>query len=186
MAKKVLVYSGRTEDDSAPPPSVVEVFDPLSETWEEKQSTGDLPAQGLREAASASSKGDFFTYGGKDGDDNLVDSLHQLSAETYQWCRLPSGGEPPMPKYLAAMAACGDGLALLGGFGAPCDSIKFPYGRVWTNEFHIYHFNEGILACTTINRICDIISCLAACMYLHNVLVELKRNMCNTGIDDFL
>ena len=196
VANKVLVYSGRTDAESAIPPSVVEVFDPVCETWEEKESRGDLPAQGLHDAASASSDSDFFTYGGKDDDGNFVDSLHQLSAETYEWCTRSSRGKSPMPKWLAAMAACKDRLALLGGFGVPRDPIQdgssfkkttCADGRGWTNEFHIYHLNEGMHTCMYGNdwSLWHILShFLFGCMYiLAHCTHSLQKQNCSFNKD---
>lgn len=161
LANKVVVYSGMTQDYSVQSrkglASVVEVFDPHSEEWEHKQCTGQTPAPGVRSTASASCKSFLFTYGGRGGDDKLVSSLHKLSAKDYQWSKLPGKGQSPMPKEGAAMVVCGDFLTLFGGFGVPhsptqCGSsfIKASWSidSGYTNEFHIYHLDEGMHACT--------------------------------------
>lgn len=133
--------------------ALVNVFDPYTEEWEVKESTGDTPTPGVHGAAGTSSNGVLFTYGGRDDNDTLVDSLHQLSLKTYRWDRLPAKGQAPMPKKDAAMVPCGSNLALFGGYGVPQRPIqsgssfyrneRVTDGRGWTNEFHIYHPYEG-------------------------------------------
>jgi len=169
VANNVIVYSGRTPDipvqSSKRLASIVEVFHPNNEEWEAKQTAGETPAPGTYYAASIMSKGVLFTYGGKDGDGKFLDVLHQLRTKTYKWRKLipkNAKAESPMPKAGAAMVAYGDHLALFGGFGLPrssthrgssfIDHVAWSDGRGWTNEFHIYHRNEG----THTTRICSI------------------------------
>ena len=157
--KKVVIYSGLTQDyteQSRERLAYVEVFDPFSEKWEAKKCTGELPAAGVRRAASASFGDALFTYGGLDGADKFINSLHKLNGKIYDWSSCPQNaeGEVPMPKYGASMVACEHYLALLGGYGIPHSSIqsgssfikseKVNDGRGWTNEFHIYHLNKGM------------------------------------------
>ena len=183
VGSKVIVYSGVTVDDTVEKrkrlASMVEVFHPHSEHWEAKQSNGQTPAPGLRGAASAVVNDQLYSYGGKDGDDNFLHSLHQLSAKTYEWRGLNAKGPAsPMPKWGAAMVACGDGLALFGGYGVPrgptqragssfIKNTSKSDGRAgWTNEFHIYHLNEGTHTCTTMTRICSL-PLVVCCLGIH-------------------
>ena len=165
VGSKVLVYSGRTEDESVQNKkrlqSVVEVYDPCTERWEAQQCTGTAPVAGLYNTACLSSNDVVYTYGGRDGDRNLVNSLHQLSSDTYRWSLRSTqnvGGDSPIPKCGTAMAACGDDLALLGGFGVLGDPIQCGSSFVgastyvtdvsgWTNEFHVYRHKEGMHTC---------------------------------------
>ena len=171
VANKVIVCSGRTEDRSVENRkrlgSIVEVYHPQSEHWEAKQCTGQTPAPGLYGAASAVVNDQLYSYGGVDGDDNLLHSLLHLNTKTYEWRELNAQGAAlPMRKLGSAMVACEDGLALFGGFGKPRGSTQrgssfikgtgWFDGRGWTNEFHIYHLNEGMHTCTTMNRICSL------------------------------
>lgn len=161
VGTKVLVYSGGTQDRSEQSnqrlASVVEVFDPRRELWEAKRTTGELPTPGLYSAASALLNDDLFTYGGLDGKGYEVASLHRLDTKTYHWFKLsPENAkeEAPMAKFGAAMIACGEDLALFGGHGFPrgptqpgsslVKDTRYSDGSGWTNEFHIYHFNEGM------------------------------------------
>ena len=181
VASKAIVYSGLTIDDTLENrkrlASIVEVFHPHSEHWEAKQCTGQTPAPGLRGAASAVVNDQLYSYGGKDGDNYHLHSLHQLSAKTYEWRGLNAKGPAsPMPKSEAAMVACGDGLALFGGYGVPrgptqrgssfIKSTVYSDGRGWTNEFHIYHLNEGTHTCTTMTRICSL-PLVVCCLGIH-------------------
>ena len=181
VGSKAIVYSGVTVDDTLENrkrlASIMEVFHPHSEHWEAKQCTGQTPAPGLCGAASAVVNDQLYSYGGRDGDDNFLHSLHQLSAKTYEWRQLNAKGPAsPMRKSYAAMVACGDGLALFGGYGIPhgptqrdssfIKSTAYSDGRGWTNEFHIYHLNEGTHTCTTMTRICSL-HLVVCCLGIH-------------------
>ena len=159
---KVVVCSGETQGGSEQSRYTVEVFCPHREQWEAKQCAGKLPAPGLRRAASAVVNDYLYLYGGDDGKGNFADSLHRLCTRTCTWTRLSASGKSPMPKTSAAMVACGNDLAVFGGLGAPNDFqrkhtqpgssfVEKPYGATtplgWTNEFHIYHLNEGMHTC---------------------------------------
>ena len=183
VGSKVVVYSGVAVDTSVENrnrkrlASIVEVFHPHSEHWEAKQCTGQTPAPGLHGAASAVVNDQLYSYGGRDGDDNVLHSLHQLSAKTYEWRGLNAKGPAsPMRKSYAAMVACGDGLALFGGWGIPhgptqrgssfIKSTAYSDDSGWTNEFHIYHLNEGTHTCTTMTRICSL-PLVVCCLGIH-------------------
>ena len=170
VANRVIVCNGESQDYSVQNrlrlASTVEEFYPHSEQWDARQCTGEAPAPGVRRSASASSKGFLFTYGGRDSDDKFLGSLHQLSAKTYEWNELSpqnAQGDVPMPKWGAAMVACDDVLALLGGYGIPhgptqrgssfIKNTGRSDGRGWTNEFHIYRLKEGTDTCTIVTKI---------------------------------
>ena len=184
VAKKIAVYSGRTADDSVENrkslQSIVELYDPHTEKWEAKRCTGEAPVPGLKDAAGASSSDALYTYGGWDGDGKFVNSLHRLSANTFRWSELSrrnKGGVSPIAKIGAGMVVCGDMLAVLGGYGIPhgptqragSSFIKKTLasdGSGWTNEFHIYHLNEGTHTCTTMTRICSL-PLVVCCLGIH-------------------
>ena len=184
VANKIAVYSGWTADDSVENrkslQSIVELYDPHTEKWEVKRCTGETPVPGLWDAASAWSSDALYTYGGRDGDGKLVNSLHRLSANSFRWselCRRNKGGVSPIPKSAAGMAVCGDMLAVLGGYGIPhgptqragssfIKDTSESDGRGWTNEFHIYHLNEGMHTCTTMTRICSL-PLVVCCLGIH-------------------
>ena len=162
VGSKVLVRGGRTKDFSKKSrqhlSSVVELFDPYSELWEQKQLEGDTPSPGTYSEASASVNNDLFTYGGLDGIEKFFNTLRKLDTKTWRWRQLsPQNAEgAPMPKFECGMVAFGDSLGVFGGYGIPrgptqpgsfIKNTKFTDGRGWTNEFHLYNRTDGM--CST-------------------------------------
>ena len=157
VGSKVVVQGGRTKDFSEKSrqqlTSVVEIFDPYSELWEQRQVTGDAPSSGTYVSASASLHDDLFSFGGLDGHD-YFNTLHRLDTKTWRWCQLsPQNAEgAPMPKAGCRMISFRDSLGVFGGYGIPrgptepqsfIKDTSFTDGRGWTNEFHIYQLKEG-------------------------------------------
>ena len=158
VGSKVLVQGGLTKDFSEKIrqhlTSVVEVFDPYSELWEQKQVKGDGPEPGIYAAASVSLHGDLFTFGGV-FNGKLFNTLHRLDTKTWSWHQVsPQNADgAPMPKCSCGMISFRDGLGVLGGYGTPqgptepqsfLKDSRYTNGRGWTNEFHIYNLSEGI------------------------------------------
>ena len=56
--------------------SVVEIFDPYSELWEQRQVTGDAPSPGTYAAASASLHDDLFSFAGWDARGRYQNTLY--------------------------------------------------------------------------------------------------------------
>ena len=159
VGSKVLVQGRRTKDFSVTSrehlASVVEILDPYSELWEQRQVEGDAPSPGTYLAASASVNDDLFRFGGFDGR-NRFNTLHRLDTKTWRWCQLsPMNAEgAPMPKTGCGMMCFRDNLVVFGGYGIPrgpteprsfVNDTHFTDGSGWTNEFHIYHLKEGML-----------------------------------------
>ena len=159
VGSKVLVRGGVTKDFSEKSrqhlSSVVELLDPYSELWEQKQVEGDIPSPGTYYAASASVNNDLFTYGGVDGSGKYINTLRKLDTKTWRWCQLsPQNAEgAPMPKAVCGMVAFGDSLGVFGGHGIPrgptqpgsfIKNTRFTDGRGWTNEFHLYNLTDGM------------------------------------------
>ena len=161
VGSKVLIHGGWAKDISDKSKqhvaSLVEVFDPYSEFWEQKQIGGEAPSAGTYAAVSASIGDDLFSFGGLDSDDKELNTLHKLdtSASRWRWCQLssPSAKGSPMRKYGCGMVAFGDKLGVCGGYGVPSLFAKTGSsfmkdeasadGRGWTNEFHVFHLKEG-------------------------------------------
>ena len=159
VGSKVVVQGGRTKDFSERSrqqlTSVVEIFDPYSELWEQRQVTGDAPSPGTYVSPSASLHDDLFSFGGIDGRGNYFNTLHRLDTKTWRWCQLSSQNAEgaPMPKFASRMISFGDSLGVFGGHGIPrgptelqsfIKDTRFTDGSGWTNEFHIYQLKEGI------------------------------------------
>ena len=152
-----VVQGGETEDFSEKSKqhlsSVVEIFDPYSESWEQRQVEGNAPSPGTYYAASASLHDDLFSFGGRDGSDLFFNSVHRLDTKTWCWSQVsPQNADgAPMPKTGCGMIAFRNSLVVFGGFGVPQGPtephsfIKAGYadGRGCTNEFHIYNLSEG-------------------------------------------
>ena len=154
----VLVQGGQTKDFSEKIrqhlTSVVEVFDPYSELWEQKQVKGDGPEPGIYAAASVSLHGDLFTFGGL-FNGKLSNTLHRLDTKTWSWHQVSplNADGAPMPKCGCGMISFRDGLGVFGGYAIPLGPTeaqsflkdsRYTNGRGWTNEFHIYNLSEGI------------------------------------------
>ena len=156
VGSKVVVQGGLTKDFYAKSrqhlSSVVEIFDPYSESWEQRPVTGDAPSPGTYDAASASLHDDLFSFGGTYGS-QFFNTLRRLDTEKLCWSQVsPQNADgAPMPKNGCGMIALGNGLGVFGGYGVPRgptepQSIKdtrFTDGSVWTNEFHIYNLSQG-------------------------------------------
>ena len=124
VGSKVVVQGGRTKDFSDKSrqqlSSVVEIFDPYSELWEQRQVEGDAPSPGTYAAASASLCDDLFSFGGFDGRQRF-NTLHRLDSKTWRWSQVsPQNADgAPMPKNSCAMIAFRNSLVVLGGYGVP-------------------------------------------------------------------
>ena len=151
----IVVQGGETEDFSEESKqhlsSVVEIFDPYSESWEQRKVEGNAPSPGTYIAASASLHDDLFSFGGWDGGDLFFNTVHRLDTKTWCWSQVsPQNADgAPMPKYGSGMIAFRNSLVVFGGFGRPQGPtepqsfIKSGEGRGWTNEFHICNLSEG-------------------------------------------
>ena len=157
VGSKVVVQGGRTKDFSEKSrqhlSSVVEIFDPYSELWEQRQVTGDGPSPGTCRAACASLHDDLFSFGGTDGR-QLFNTVHRLDTEKLCWSQVsPQNADgAPIPKYGCGIIAFGNSLGVFGGVGVPrgptepqsfIKTTRFTDDIEWTNEFHIYNLSEG-------------------------------------------
>ena len=135
--------------------SVVEIFDPFLEKWEQKSTTG-VPPQGLYEGACSSLMDLLYAYGGKDGS-NRQSSLHCLCTSVMEWREVGENisEDGPMRKTACQMVPVNDNvLALFGGYGVPRGTIqpgssfirskKYSDARGWTNEFHLFDVEKGM------------------------------------------
>ena len=157
VGSRVVVQGGRTKDFSEKSrqhlSSVVEIFDPYSELWEQRQVSGDAPWPGTYLAASASLHDDLFSFGGTDGRQRF-NTVYRLDTENLCWSQVsPQNADgAPMPKLACGMIAFGNSLGVFGGYGVPrgptqlqsfIKNTNYADGGRWTNEFHIYNLSEG-------------------------------------------
>ena len=157
VGSKVVVQGGLTKDFSEKSrrhfSSVVEIFDPYSESWEQRPVTGDAPSPGTYGAASASLHDNLFSFGGSDG--RPFNTLRRLDTEKLCWSPPQNADGAPMPKFGCGMIAFGNGLGVFGGYGVPrgptepqsfIKHTRSTDGSGWTNEFHIHNLSEGNLS----------------------------------------
>ena len=147
-------YSGRTVRYTAEKEklqSLVEVLDPLTETWTQKTTEGDIPP-GMYHGACTSTGQDLFTFGGFDGELWYGD-VYRLkpTQNSLRWTRLTS---------VAKKAGCGmvcfnsKHLLLFAGYGPPPTDIqpgavftrntRFTDVCGWTNELHLFDLDTGM------------------------------------------
>ena len=158
VGSKVVVQGGRTKDFSEESKqhlsSVVEIFDPYSESWEQRQVEGNAPSPGTYIAASVSLHDGLFSFGGWDGRDLFFNTVHRLDTKTWCWSQVSpqTADGAPMRKGGCRMIVFRNSLVLFGGYGVPQGPtepqsfIKNTFvtdGRGWTNEFHTYNLSEG-------------------------------------------
>ena len=157
VGSKLVVQGGRTKDFSEKRKqhlsSVVEIFDPYSELWEQRQVQGVAPSPGTYGAASASLHDDLFSFGGYDGR-QVFNTIHTLDSKTCRWSQVsPQNADgAPMPKDGCGMIAFRNSLVVFGGYGVPrgptkpgsfIKSTRATDGSGWTNEFHFCNISDG-------------------------------------------
>ena len=157
VGNKVVVQGGWTKDFTQKSrqhlSSVVEIFDPYSELWEQRQVAGHAPSPGTHGAASASLHDDLFSFGGDDGSQDF-NTVYRLDTEKLCWGQVSAQNADgaPMPKSACGMIAFGNSLGVFGGYGVPRGPTELQsfikntistLGRGWTNELHIYNISEG-------------------------------------------
>ena len=127
VGSKLVVQGGRTKDFSEKRASekqlssVVEIFDPYSELWEQRQVQGVAPSPGTYGAASASLHDGLFSFGGYGWQTRFFNTLHRLDSKTWRWSQVsPQNADgAPMPKYGCGMMAFRNSLVVFGGYGVP-------------------------------------------------------------------
>ena len=158
---RVYAWGGRTQDFSESArqklESVVETFDPYTEVWQQRGTSGS-PPPGVYDGACAAMGDSMYVCCGWDGSNHS--GLHEFDTATLQW-KDRTATEGPMRKYGCRMISYeGDKLALFGGFGYPTGPIqpgsKFIKntrytGYGWTNEFHLFNTREGMIRIHHVN-----------------------------------
>ena len=141
MGGKVVLQGGlskhSSEETNRHLTTVVEVLEPLSETWEQKLVSGHAPPPGTRSAASASLGDDLYTFGGWDEMQHLS-TLRRLDCKTWVWSIVSPWDSPgaPTPKCGCGMVAFGaESLGIFGGRNKQTSR--------WLNEFHLYSLVES-------------------------------------------
>ena len=158
VGDRLYLWGGRTENFSTSSrrklASVVEIYDPYLEAWQQEATTG-VPPPGIYGGGCTSVHESLFWYGGFDGQ-SLCGTLHQLNTVTLNWEELrQSTPQGPVAKQGCGLASFQGGkVGLFGGFGIPTGPTQpgstftrrtgFSDGRGWTNEFHLFDLREGM------------------------------------------
>ena len=160
---RLYAWSGRTQDFSESGrqklKSVVETFDPHTEVWQQRATSGS-PPPGVCNGACVAIGDSMYVSCGYGGSKHQS-GLHEFDTTTLQW-KDRTATEGPMRKVGCCMISYeGDKLALFGGYGFPTGSIqpgsKFikhtwsTDGRGYTNEFHLFHTREGMIRIHHVN-----------------------------------
>ena len=144
--------------------SVVDEFHHSTRTWCQQRLCRDAERPpGLRCGGFVTLGQNIYAFGGHDDSiGRKYNSLHELKTDSLEWCKLPARNPRshlPMPKGGCEMATFGNKvLGLFGGYGKPIDlpgaclqpESQFDpdndvYKRGYTNEFHLYDLNRGII-----------------------------------------
>ena len=158
IGDRLYMWGGRTENFSESSrwkvASVVEIYDPYLEAWQQEATTG-VPPPGLLAGGCTSVHESLLWYGGSDIKSRFG-TLHQLNTMTLNWKELhhntPQG---PMAKVNCGLALFQGGkVGLFGGYGIPngptqpgsafTRDTRYSVGSGWTNEFHLFDLQEGM------------------------------------------
>lgn len=158
------LWGGRTKDFSKSRKKLalsLHTFDPYLETWDTSTLKGTPPGGIYFGACSAIGK-DIYLYGGED-DSHYFGTVHKLDTEMLMWTEVKADGDiKPMSKSGGGMLVHADKLVLFGGFGVSrgpaqlgAEYVKGGQrsdGGGWTNELHVFDFEEGTCFFTALSQ----------------------------------
>ena len=153
---KIFVYGGHIIGPRlTQPPTVVDVFDPATEKWEQITTTGP-PPPGFIDASCTVIGMYLYAFGGRDGI-SYFNNIQELNTTNLNWTQLndTNQGEAPMAKCGTAMISYNQKILIaIGGYGILAShrrsgteyipSQNFP-GRGWTNELLSFDVNSSEL-----------------------------------------
>ena len=151
--EKQYTYGGDLGADGFPPLSTVEIFDLVTEQWQQMPTTGEAPPGHI--AASCAAYGTYlYHFGGHDGHKNYS-TIHRLEIRKLVWSETPAVNplEAPIPKISVGMLVRGSTFVISGGYGDlpeishPDKYVPDPdrQGEGWTNEVHCFHVDSSEL-----------------------------------------
>ena len=160
IGDRLYMWGGHTEDFSESSrrtlASVVEIYDPYLEAWQQEATTG-VPPPGLYDGGCTSVHKSLLWYGGED-DKSYFGTLHQLNTVTLNWEELHQNtpqGPSPMAKSLCGLVSFqGNKAVLYGGYGIPTGptqpgstfirNTRYLDDSGWIDEFHLFDLQEGM------------------------------------------
>ena len=152
---KQYTYGGDLGADGTPPLSTVEIFDLVTEQWQQMPTTGEVPP-GHIGASCAAVTTYIYHFGGRDGS-NYYNTIYSLEISKLIWRATTAVNphEAPMSKCNAAMLVYGNTLVISGGVGVlpqnPNPNMYIPHpdpdyeGQGYTNEVHYYNIDSSEL-----------------------------------------
>ena len=159
IGEKAYLWGGRTQDFSVDGrktlASELSTFDPFSETWNTRVTTG-APPPGLYDGGCTVIDNSLYYFGGSDGH-SYYNSLHCINSITAEWKELSSliPVNQPVPKTGFGIVTYTEtaSLAIFAGFcvthqptqaGARFIKSTNYTGFGWTNEFHLFNLTNGM------------------------------------------
>ena len=157
------MYGGRIIGTShTQPPTVVDVFDPATEEWDQITTTGPPPPGFIY--ASCTVIGIYlYVFGGLDGI-SFFHSIHQLNTHSLEWTKVDdvNQGEAPTAKCGAAMVSYNESMLItIGGYGVMAYHRRsgtmyildpdYP-GHAYTNELVCFYVESSELY---VHSLCD-------------------------------
>ena len=117
---KIFMYGGLiTGSRLTQPPTVVDVFDPATEKWEQIATTGP-PPPGFINASCTVIGAQLYLYAGQAGS-SFFNNIQELNTTNLKWTQLNDAnqGEAPMAKHSAAMISYKEKILItIGGYGS--------------------------------------------------------------------
>ena len=152
---KQYTYGGHFGAGGSPPLSTVEIFDLVTNQWQQMPTTGEAPP-GHMNASCAAVATYIYHFGGYDRS-NYYNYIHCLNTRNLTWSATTASHtqEVPMRKVGAGMIVYDNNLIIAGGYGLLpelSDAVKYVpdpdpgYEDCgWTNEVHCFHIDSSKL-----------------------------------------
>ena len=119
------------------------IFNTRTEQWTLQPTTGS-PPPGVWSGGCASVGDHLYCFGGSDGSSRF-NTLHKLNLKTFHWSRVHPTSDPsewPRCKNVFGLIAKDERtLVCFGGYAV--DPEKGQHACNKTNEFHLFHIQEG-------------------------------------------
>ena len=140
---------------TAPPPTVVEIFQDEFTNWQPKPTLGQ-PPPGLVRAACIAIDSYIYLVGGRD-EKAYYNTIHCLDTKRLMWREIQASNpsEAPMAKYGPGMVSLSSNvLVIVAGYGRLPDQHRpdAQYtpnpkheGQGWNNELHCFHVDSSEL-----------------------------------------
>ena len=166
--------------------NIIAVFDPSTEQWSLKPTTGPQPP-GEWSGCSVCVGHYLHIFGGHDGND-FVNDMYKLDLDTFQWTKVRSSGSQPIKKNGCGLVCLNKiTLGCFGGFGiegptqpgSTFTSNGQPDRSGRTNEFHLFDVRNG-------NFRQRALSLLRTCMHLTRYIYQLLVSGFSSSLGNYI